>query len=87
MTVSQFLITISVSARTLNTEVGIIFKYTSYRNILGGCPFNGPLSVIKYPYVKVYDATLRPLLNIKDPASHNPVASATVRNLRSPIVI
>ena len=37
--------------------------------------------------VKVHDATLRPLLNIMDSASHNPVASATVRNLRSPIII
>ena len=37
--------------------------------------------------VKVHDATLRPLLNIMDSASHNPVASATVRNLRSLIVI
>ena len=36
--------------------------------------------------MKVHDATLRPLLNIMDSASHNPVASSTVRNLRSPIV-
>ena len=37
--------------------------------------------------LKVHDATLRPLLNIMDSASHNPVVSASVRNLRSPIVI
>ena len=29
----------------------------------------------KISYVKVHDATLRPLLNIMDSASHNPVAS------------
>ena len=37
--------------------------------------------------VKVHDATLRPLLNIMDSASLNPVADATVHNLLSPIVI
>ena len=37
--------------------------------------------------VKVHDATLRPLLNIMDSASLNPVAEATVQNLLSPIVI
>ena len=37
---------------------------------------------IPYPY-KVHDATLRPLLNIMDSASHNPVAE---RNLLSIVI-
>ena len=48
------------------------------QSTLGGCPFNGPLSVMKYPTresPRRDDATMRPLLNIMDYASHNPVAS------------
>ena len=42
----------------------------------------------KIPYpCKVHDATLRPLLNIMDSASHNPVAEGIVCYLLSPIVI
>ena len=33
--------------------------------LLGGCPFNGPLSGMKIPYpYKVHDMTMRPLLDL-----------------------
>ena len=83
----SYLLTISyllIMSNRLNVKLAL---YNNYYFYYAGARSTGRWDEIPYPCI-VHDATLRPLLNIMDSASHNPVAEATAQPaVLSPVVI